>query len=545
MAFRSTMRTDLFRTRRIAAPSRIREIAKVHCMYVPELSRTSSPVLQIAEPTMSLFSFRIFGASALCLLLVATYSSAAEDASPRERRLLVDHDGHALFSTLTTDYKADIDELVGELPPNVTTFLLCCGAGRYYFPTKVSDVDPRLRQLNQEHAAGHDPFGYFLQQLKASGKETFITFRMNDTHNPTDADHWNTPRVRLEHPDVVVDAEAIARNSTDWMNWALDYSRPEVQTYIRAMLQEVVERYANTIHGLQLDWMRFPRHLSGHGDDVWAKRHFLTQIVEEARKLTRARGLTLAVRVPPTPAGCRVLGADVEAWAQRDLVDFITVSEFLDTDYEMPVGEFRRLVGPRLPIYTSIETEIGWQTNSPESLRAVATSLYASGADGLSFFNFPRTPFTATPWEWLPGLESADTAARKPLLFAVPQRKFRKNVDQPGLLPATIPARSTLSLPLPLPPLALPAQRARVLLSAAQPLAASVNGQDIAAVPTLRWTELFVEYIRPGEARRPKQADARLYRVKPDLLHAGENVLELRNESDAPVEVIRVNLGLW
>ena len=494
---------------------------------------------------MNFFSFRKVSVVALGLQLAAMGSPAAEVASSRERRLLVDHDGHALFSTLTSDYKTDVDELVGDLPPNVTTFLLCCGAGRYYFPTKVGDVDPRLRQLNQEHAAGHDPFGYFLEQLKASGRETFITFRMNDTHNPTDADNWNTPRVRMEHPDVVVDAEAIARNSTEWMNWALDYSRPEVQAYIRAMLQEVVERYATTIHGLQLDWMRFPRHLSGKRDEVWAKRRFLTQIVEEARQLTRARGLKLSVRVPPTPAGCRVLGAYVQDWAERGLVDFITVSEFLDTDYEMPVAEFRRLVGPKLPVYPSIETEIGWQTNSPESLRAVATSLYACGADGLSFFNFPRTPFTATPWEWLRELDSPDTAAHKPLLFAVPQRKFRKNVDQPGLLPAMVPARSTLSLPLPLPPRALPARRARVLLSAAQPLGASVNGRKIEAVPTLRWTELFVEYIRPGEARRPKQADAQLYRLKPDVLRAGENVLELRNDSDAPVEVTRVNLGLW
>ena len=30
-----------------------------------------------------------------------------------------------------------------------------------------------------------------------------------------------------------------------------------------------------------------------------------------------------------------------------------------------------------------------------------------------------------------------------------------------------------------------------------------MNGQTIEAVSTLRWTELFVEYIRPGEARRP------------------------------------------
>ena len=516
-------------------------------MTIALVATTGSPVAVVVPPcaAMPWLKFPLTPGVAVALALIISLPATAQTASPRQARLLVDHDGHGLFSTLTTHYQTDIDELVGDLPSNVTTFLLCSGAGRYYYPTKVGDVDPRLRQLNAEHAAGHDPFGYFLERLHASGRETFITFRMNDTHNPTDADNWNTPRVRLEHPDVVVDAEAIARNDKATMNWALDYSRPEVQAYIRAMLAEVVDRYGSTIHGMQLDWMRFPRHLSGRGEEVWAKRRFLTAIVEEAREMTKARGLKLAVRVPPTPEGCRVLGVDLEDWAKRDLVDFVTASEFLDSDYEMPIDGFRRLVGDKLPVYACIETEIGWQTNSPESLRALATSLYACGADGLSFFNYPRTPFTAMPWEWLIGLESPETAAQTPLLFAVAQKKYRKNVDQPGVLPAVIAAHGTLSIPLALPAAALPARRARVLLSAAQPLRVMVNGQSIEAVPALRWTELFVEYIRPGEARRPKAGEAQLYRLDAAKLHGGVNTLELRNESDSPVEVTRINLGLW
>ena len=127
------------------------------------------------------------------------------------------------------------------------------------------------------------------------------------------------------------------------MNWSLDFSRPEAAAYVCSMLREVVERYAPVMDGLQLDWMRFPRHLSGVGDEVWAKREHLTRIVEMARELTKAHGLKLAVRVPSTPRGCRVVGIDVADWVKRGLVDFVTVSEFLDTDYEMPIGEFRAM----------------------------------------------------------------------------------------------------------------------------------------------------------------------------------------------------------
>jgi hypothetical protein len=490
--------------------------------------------------------------AAWTLVLVFALPLAAVEAPARQRRLLIDHDGHLLFSTLTTDYRADIDEEVRELPANVTTFLLCCGAGRFYFPTKIGLVDPNLKQLIAEHAKGNDPFGYFLQKLKASGRETFITFRMNDVHNPTDANHWNMPLVREQHPDVIARPEAAARGDPEWMNWSLDFSRSEASAYVCNMLREVIERYAPVMDGLQMDWMRFPRHLSGTGDEVWAKREYLTRIVELARQLTRAHGLKLAVRVPSTPEGCRVLGLDVADWVKRDLVDFVTVSEFLDTDYEMPIGKFRAMLGPKVPIYASMEIEHGWQTHGPESLRGAATGLYASGADGLSLFNFVmRWNFGTVPYDWLAGLESPAMAARKPLLFSVPDMKYRKEMDQPGVLPVQVPAHSSVNIPLPVPAPALPAWRARLLLIADAPLAASLDGHAIELIPALHPTELFVEYIPPANnssnvgSHRPTRDQAHFYRFDSALLQAGANTLELHNDTDNPVTVTRINLGLW
>ena len=486
------------------------------------------------------------------MLLALALPLAAAEVPARPHRLILDHDGHAQFSTLTTDFRADIDEEVREIPANVTTFLLCCGAGRFYFPTHIGRVDPRLKQLNAEHAKGNDPFGYFLEKLHASGRETFITYRMNDVHNPTDADHWNMPLVREQHPDVIARPEAAARGDPEWMNWSLDFSQPEADHYLRAMLTEVVERYAKSMDGLQLDWMRFPRHLSGVGDEVWAKREYLTHIVEFARQLTQKHGLKLSVRVPSTPRGCRVLGVDVEDWVKRGLVDFVTVSEFLDTDFSMPIGEFRKMFGPAMPIYASVEIEHGWQHHCAESLRGAATGLYASGADGLSLFNFvSHGEFGVVPYEWIAGLESPATAARKPLLFSLPVNKYRKEMDQPAVLPVQIPAHSAVTLALNVPPLALPAWRARILLNTDAPLAAAIDGHALERVTTIHPPELFLEYIVPPNiysnvsSHRPTRDQSQLYRFDSALLQSGANTLELRNETDEPIEVRRVNLGLW
>jgi hypothetical protein len=477
---------------------------------------------------------------------------AAADAPSRPHRLMIDHDGHLLFSTLTTDFRADVDEEVRELPANVTTFLLCSGAGRVYYPTKVGLVDPNLKQLIAEHAKGNDPFGYFLGKLKAAGRETFVEFRMNDVHNPTEANHWNMPLVREQHPDVIARPEAAARGDPEWMNWSLDFSKPEAFAYVSAMLREVVEKYSPVMDGLQMDWMRFPRHLSGVGDEVWAKRAVLTRLVEQTRDLTKARGLKLAVRVPSTLRGCRVLGLDVEDWVKRGLVDFVVVSEFLDTDYTMPIAEFRAKFGPAMPIYASMEIEHGWQFHCAESLRAAATGLYDCGADGISLFNFVgRATFGAVPYDWLAGLESPATAAKKPLLYSLPVNKYRKEMDQPAVLPVSVPAHSTVTLAMPLPELALPAWRARLLIAADAPLAVVLNGRAVELVPTLHPTEMFAEFVPPANnfsnigSHRPTREQSHFYRFEAAGLQAGANTLELRNDSDQAIEVRRVNLGLW
>jgi hypothetical protein len=486
------------------------------------------------------------------VLLLGVFAPSLASAAAPAKRLLLDNDGNSTFSTLSPDFKRDIDEVVASCPPNITTYLLCPGAGRYYYPTQVGETDPRCTQLALEHAQGRDPFGYFLQRLKAAGKETFVTIRTNDVHEPTAANEWNLPRVRREHPDVIVDAAAVARGDTDWRNWCLDYSRPEVRTFMLAIIAELLEKYE--FDGVQLDWMRFPRHLSGTRDEVWAKRTHITDFVAEVRALCRKKNRQLIVRVPTSIAGCRELGLDVVTWTQRGLVDAISTSHFLNTDFFQPLAEMRAALGQTaVPIYGGFDLEHGAQRHSPESLRAAVSGLYDSGADGINIFNFPCwiEKIGAVPYDWLIGLESPTTAARKPLLYSVPTVRFRRAYELPGLLPAKLPAGATVTLPLPLPVAAWPIARARILVTgvphALKELTVKLNGQTLEWLPLQKSPELFVEFVGPGDlpGRRPAPEASRTYRFDPAWLRAGANVLEITNASTTAAEVLTVNLGVW
>ena len=147
--------------------------------------------------------------------------------------------------------------------------------------------------------------------------------------------------------------------------------------------------------------------------------------------------LSVAVAV----AGCRELGLDVVTWTQRGLVDAISTSHFLNTDFFQPLAEMRAALGQAaVPIYGGFDLEHGAQRHSPESLRAAVSGLYDSGADGINIFNFPCwiEKIGAVPYDWLLGLESPATAARKPLLYSVPTVRFRRAYELPGLLPAKL-----------------------------------------------------------------------------------------------------------
>jgi len=469
-------------------------------------------------------------------------------------RFLLDNDGSNFFAhTMTDNVEGSIAEAVDTCPAEVTTYLLCPnGCGKFYYPTEVGEVYPPARKLPDLHARGIDPFGLFLRALRRAGKETFITYRMNDVHGADDPDHPGTADFKKQHPDYVVDPEAAARGEATWMSYCLDYARPEVQDYVLATLRELAALYE--IDGFQLDWMRFPRHLSGSPEEVWEKRDALTTFTRQVREVLRAKDpdILLSTRVPTNPAGWRFLGMDVAAWTRQGLVDFIVATPFLTTDFHMPIQELRDLLGDHpVPVYADVEFGHGPQIHCLESLRAAAAGLFDAGADGIYVFNFPcwTEYIGARPYDWLSALSTPETAARKPLLFSVSHTRHRvAGVDLPGQLPASLHIGSSLEVHLHLPQPGLPARRALVLVHSGGDLALKVNGQDAQEHHLLRCAELFVEYIPQEDQsplQRPRSQDCRFFQVAPAALQVGANTLKLFNTSNRDLEIERINLGIW
>jgi len=465
-----------------------------------------------------------------------------------KRRFLLDNDGSNIFHNLTDDIEQDIAEAVQECSENVTTYLLCSGAGSYYFPTRVGTVDPRAKGLLKAHSEGKDPYGMFLESMRKSGRETFITFRMNDVHNPDDKDGWNTPRIRREHPEYIVDMAAVKNGRANWMSYCLDYSRPEVREYIVSLIKELTDLYE--FDGLQLDWMRFPRHLSGNPEQVWEKRSFITEFIHQVRQTLNKVDAKLAVRVPISLAGCQYLGMDICEWTKQELIDFIVPSPFLTTDFCVPIQEFRNAMADRpIPIYPAFDFGHGPQIHCPESLRGVSSSLYDCGADGIYTFNFPcwQEYIAARPYHWLTGIHNPGSACQKPLLFSVSHSRNRiSNVDLPGKLPVKMQPGENVKLNLHIPKAALPGERALILIHSRGDVTLELNGFPGDEFPSSRRrAELFVEFIDHACEHRPAKEDCRIFRFDSEALRAGENVISVGNSSEIELEIGRANLGIW
>ena len=397
--------------------------------------------------------FRPFTLMLACLSMLAL-SFTAFAAEPPLRRLLVNNDGTNLFwrKDLTPDM---VKVHAAECPDAVTTYLLCPnGIQKMMYPGEVEELSTR-GALPELVKAGEDPFGLFLTELKTRKMEVFITYRMNEVHN-VDKKDPDLSKFWREHPDWRVEPGAPLGN---WMAQCLDYSHGEVQERAVAQMCELLEKYRPD--GIELDWMRFPRHLSGDAEKVWMNRGMLSDVVAavklKADELSGRLGrpVRVAVRIPSSMAGCRALGVDLADWTKRRLVDFVTAAPFLASDFSMPLGEMRAAMGDaKVPIYGCIEFGYSGKPHTEATLHAAALGLYDSGADGIYLFNFPcwRETQEAPPWSWVPQLKDPALLACNTLEFPLINSTNRvPNIDLPAPLPVTLQPDESKTLALTLP----------------------------------------------------------------------------------------------
>jgi len=482
------------------------------------------------------------------------------------RRLLLDSDGHNFFIVCMCDdtedgIKAAIREQLITIPTEVTTYLISPGCGTYYYPTRVAELMPATEEfpggayLHAALAKGLDPFGMFLKAIKQAGMESFISFRMNDVHNPKDKSQWNTPRFRVDHPEMTVDPEANKAENPDWWSFALDYSRKEVRDYYLSILAELIEMYY--FDGIMLDWMRWPRTMSGSIEEVREKRDCITEFMCEARRLCQSSGkdILLSARIPSSVQGCKNLGMDIAEWVNGGLVDFLIPASFLNTDFHIPIDDFRREMAPNhIPIYGSVEAHHASQIQTPESLRACAMCLFEDGADGMLIFNFPDWDLqhvALPPYYWLKDLDTYEKTLTKPLLFSLEHEMFRvPDIELPYQLPANIEPGSSTDLTINLPNGAFPYVHALALLDSGTDVALSINNQPVKDLNNKfrQRRSLFPdEIIECRQIPNYDNSDSRfrIFRIDPNTLVPGNNTLKITNTSGQNVKIDRVNIGMW
>lgn len=444
-------------------------------------------------------------AMTLCLAVCASAAEdapAAPDRPPIQRRLLVNNDGTNLLwrDDLSPEM---IQRHAAECPNAVTTYMLCPnGIQKLLYPSEHEELSARgaLAKLVGE---SRDPFGEFLAALKRRGFETFISWRMNEVHNVNQPNEPDLSQFWRDHPEYRVERGA---NPNNWMAQCLDYGLEPVREYNLRLIFEVMEKYMPD--GIELDWMRFPRHLSGSPDAVWNQRHHLTEVVArvkaKADELARQRGrpILVAVRVPSSPAGCRALGVDIGEWNRQGLIDFITASPFLSSDFSMPLAQLRRELGDRpVALYAAIEFGYAGKSHCEESIRAAALGLWDSGADGIYVFNFPcwREQQPHPFWSWVPALGDSARLRGCDLRFALINQQHRvAGIDLPVQLPVTIPPGETRVLTLSLPQSAVASDdspdSARLDLEPAANLLCRINNKVVPIEQTFS-----PENLRPGD----------------------------------------------
>ncbi len=274
-----------------------------------------------------------------------------------------------------------------------------------------------------------------------------ITLRMNDMHDAPWPDSHMFSRFWKENPQFRLKPWG----GRSWGSAGFDYAHAEVREYFLSLIRELAQDYDFDV--LELDFLRFPFYFSR--DDIDQHCKTMTGFIREVRGILDATGRPIALipRVASSPGAARLLGFDVQAWAKQGLVDGITVANFVETAWHVPIAKFRFLVGPDVAIYVGMEVSADLRDGLPtryvaesqEMLRGFAAGYLAAGADGINTFNFflARYHHPVTAEEFYGGLRqlrSLEEARSKPRLHLLSAGYWQTECDMPKQVPLTIVA---------------------------------------------------------------------------------------------------------
>ncbi len=530
------------------------------------------------------------------------------------RRLCFNYDGWSPFynGSAPADIRRAIDRLAGT---QVTTVMLSPSLGQSVnYPSQVSElchwralapgVREELYHVMGETAAGgveqvaalyrregFDGFGVLVDAVRQSGREAFVTLRMNDVH-----------MVTLENGDGPY-TDAFYRRHPDWRlpEGGLNYGIPEVRAHRLAIMEELLRRYPFT--GLELDFLRSPPYFPPNSpaparpgrdeksgkeaarwtepdpnatdfscDNAEAQVPVMTEFVGAVRRMVErvrretGRPIALCARVPSSLAGCRRIGLDPVAWHQHGWLDFLTVGKFLQLVQALPIADYQRAM-PGLPLYASIDYVVGGplldgyfhpRDGTAEIYRGAAAALYAQGADGLTLFNMFAAQANGSdpqgrnwnhgePLEVLREIGDPATLEGRDKLYLVDgtftlfaRPLFDARAQLPAAVTATAPLRVTLAVGEREP--ARKSCTLRVVTAQAASglnLSVSVNGRDAGPARPAQAVHLFPE---PYDQKPPALGQCHDFAVDGTGLNYGRNEISVR--SAEPVTVTSIELAV-
>ena len=240
-----------------------------------------------------------------------------------------------------------------------------------------------------------DHFAIWLKRCREKKVEGWLSVRMNDCHwSMEEKSHWHSSFWK-ENPEYRI---VTYRNPLSLPEYSLDFSHQKVREYYLEFIQELFERY--DMDGLELDWMRFGHSLP-YGN-AKGKRDIITEFIKQVKELSKicskrtGKPVGLAVRIPPDVQTCLSLGYDVIEWIKQELVEQITISNFLcDHWLDYPVETWKAIIGQH-PIILAVCLTAGFTDpvnprnrflDNADIYRGSAGAALVKGADRIYLFN--------------------------------------------------------------------------------------------------------------------------------------------------------------
>ena len=325
--------------------------------------------------------------------------------------LVVNEDNDHYFknpSELMTE-KALRDYLDYTCRGKVTHFFMCPSGQRANFDSKTwepiwkgANEPDRFGRTNNLwcvnakllYDRGIDPYAVWTKRCRERGVSPWLSMRMNDVHFSHVTNYFRNTTFCRMRKDLWVNPAG-----KGWADASLDYAQPEVRGYVLAHLREIAGRW--DVDGVELDWMRFGRHL--RPDHERSDAHCLDDFVRQARQALDEVGarrgcrLSLGVRVCRDPdLAWTKMGMDVAGWAREGLIDLVVPHSFYRTDSGIAVAKWIARIGaanPKVRVVPGIDSlafvdgKDVWMT--PEMYRGVAAKFWREGAQGIYLFNLP------------------------------------------------------------------------------------------------------------------------------------------------------------